>query len=243
MQAVARDRRAAQLEPRRDRRRRDDRERPPAPMRPTRRDRRRRRARRGRSRRGDADIRRRHGRIDEPASPTSRPKRSRTSVAEDAASRSPKSRRRSRRGGRSKRRRPPDEPIRKMDWYILKVQSNREDSIARGACSDASTIAGLDDYFGEIIVPTEMVSEFKGGKKQVVEAEAVSRATSSCTWRSTTTRGSWSARRPASAISPAPAASRRRCCRTKSPQIVAKQEEKTDEAPKLEDQASSRATA
>jgi transcriptional antiterminator NusG len=28
-------------------------------------------------------------------------------------------------------------------------------------------IAGLDDYFGEIIVPTEMVSEFKNGKKKV----------------------------------------------------------------------------
>ena len=30
-------------------------------------------------------------------------------------------------------------------------------------------MAGLADFFGEIIVPTEMVSEFKGGKKRVVK--------------------------------------------------------------------------
>ena len=55
-----------------------------------------------------------------------------------------------------------------MDWYILKVQSNREESIREGLMRRV-TIAGLDDYFGEIIVPTEMVTEFKGGKKRVVK--------------------------------------------------------------------------
>ncbi len=30
-------------------------------------------------------------------------------------------------------------------------------------------MAGLDKYFGDIIVPTEMVTEFKGGKKKVVK--------------------------------------------------------------------------
>ena len=55
-----------------------------------------------------------------------------------------------------------------MDWYILKVQSNREDSI-RDGLQRRVAIAGLDDYFGEIIVPTEMVTEFKGGKKRVVK--------------------------------------------------------------------------
>jgi len=60
-----------------------------------------------------------------------------------------------------------DEPI-QMDWYILKVQSNRERSIA-DALRRKVAIEGLDRYFGEIVVPTEKVTEFKGGKKKVVE--------------------------------------------------------------------------
>ena len=53
---------------------------------------------------------------------------------------------------------------RPLDWYILKVQSNREDSIAAGLQRRVK-MAGLDDFFQEIIVPVEMVTEFKGGKK------------------------------------------------------------------------------
>ncbi|MCD4728874.1 MAG: transcription termination/antitermination protein NusG [Pirellulales bacterium] len=56
----------------------------------------------------------------------------------------------------------------KMDWYILKVQSNREDSIRDGLMRRVA-IAGLDYYFDEIIVPTEKVTEFKGGKKKIVK--------------------------------------------------------------------------
>ncbi len=56
----------------------------------------------------------------------------------------------------------------KKEWYILKVQSNREDSIA-DALQRRIAIAALGDYFDEIIVPTEKVSEFKGGKKRVVK--------------------------------------------------------------------------
>ena len=56
-----------------------------------------------------------------------------------------------------------------MDWYILKVQSNRERSIAealeRKMQSRRPTIA----IFDQVIVPTEKVTEFKGGKKKVVE--------------------------------------------------------------------------
>jgi transcriptional antiterminator NusG len=55
-----------------------------------------------------------------------------------------------------------------MDWYILKVQSNRERSIAE-ALERKIAIAGLSKYFGQVIVPTEKVTEFKGGKKKVVE--------------------------------------------------------------------------
>ncbi len=56
----------------------------------------------------------------------------------------------------------------KKDWYILKVQSNRERSIAE-ALRRKIAIEGLEDYFGDIIVPTEKVTEFKGGKKKIVE--------------------------------------------------------------------------
>lgn len=57
---------------------------------------------------------------------------------------------------------------RPLDWYILKVQSNREDSIAAGLQRRVK-MAGLDDFFQEIIVPVEMVTEFKGGKKKIVK--------------------------------------------------------------------------
>jgi transcriptional antiterminator NusG len=55
-----------------------------------------------------------------------------------------------------------------MDWFILKVQSNREDSI-REALLRRVAIAGLDRFFGDVIVPTEKVTEFKGGKKRVIK--------------------------------------------------------------------------
>jgi transcriptional antiterminator NusG len=55
-----------------------------------------------------------------------------------------------------------------LKWYILKVQSNREDSI-RDALQRRVSKAGLDKYFAEIVVPIEMVTEFKGGKKKVVK--------------------------------------------------------------------------
>ena len=52
-------------------------------------------------------------------------------------------------------------------WYILKVQSNREDSI-RETLLRRISMQGLDKWFGEVIVPKEQVTEFKGGKKRVV---------------------------------------------------------------------------
>lgn len=60
-----------------------------------------------------------------------------------------------------------DEEIKK-DWYILKVQSNRERSIA-AALQRKVAIEGIQHLFGEIMVPTEKVTEFKAGKKKVVE--------------------------------------------------------------------------
>lgn len=52
-----------------------------------------------------------------------------------------------------------------MDWYILKVQSNREESIRDGLRRRVA-IQGLEYYFGDVIIPTEKVTEVKGGKKR-----------------------------------------------------------------------------
>ncbi|MDP6442920.1 MAG: transcription termination/antitermination protein NusG [Pirellulaceae bacterium] len=54
-------------------------------------------------------------------------------------------------------------------WYILKVQVNREDSI-RDALQRRVKMHGLEEHFTEIIVPTEDVVEFtKAGKKRTVK--------------------------------------------------------------------------
>ena len=123
-----------------------------------------------------------------------------------------------------------DEPP-KMNWYILKVQSNREESIREGLQRRVA-VAGLDRYFGDIIVPTEMVSEFKGGKKRVVKRKlypgylVVNMEINEDTWflvRETPGIGDFTG----SAGKPTPMLPH------EVNKIVAKQEEKTDEAPKL----------
>ncbi len=60
-----------------------------------------------------------------------------------------------------------DEDI-ELNWYILKVQSNRERT-SSNALKRKIAIEGIENLFGEIIVPTEKVTEFKNGKKKVVE--------------------------------------------------------------------------
>lgn len=62
----------------------------------------------------------------------------------------------------------PDEVI-KTEWYILKVQVNREESI-RAALERKVKIEGLERYFGNIVVPTEDIAEFtKTGKRRIVK--------------------------------------------------------------------------
>jgi transcription termination/antitermination protein NusG len=55
-----------------------------------------------------------------------------------------------------------------MRWYVLKVQSNREKSI-RDSLLRRIKREGLEEKFGEIIIPTEKVKEAKGGKTRVTE--------------------------------------------------------------------------
>ena len=61
-----------------------------------------------------------------------------------------------------------EEDLSGMDWFILKVQSNRENSIS-DALKRRVAVAGLDRFFSEIMVPTEDVAEFKNGKRRVVK--------------------------------------------------------------------------
>ncbi|MFI4874087.1 MAG: transcription termination/antitermination protein NusG [Blastopirellula sp. JB062] len=55
-----------------------------------------------------------------------------------------------------------------MDWYILKVQSNREKSICANLWRRVK-MAGLEAHFDEIMVPTEDIVEFKNGKKKITK--------------------------------------------------------------------------
>ena len=56
-----------------------------------------------------------------------------------------------------------------MEWYILKVQVNRETTIC-AALQRRVKMAGYEPYFGDILVPTEDVREFtKSGKQRIVK--------------------------------------------------------------------------
>lgn len=55
-----------------------------------------------------------------------------------------------------------------LQWYVLKVQSNREKTI-RDSLLRRIKLEGLESEFGEIIIPTEKIAETRGGKKRVVE--------------------------------------------------------------------------
>jgi transcriptional antiterminator NusG len=125
------------------------------------------------------------------------------------------------------------EPAREIqkDWYILKVQSNREESIREGLLRRIA-IAGLQDFFGEIIVPFEMRSEFKNGRKRVFKQKlypgylVVNMEINDDTWflvRETPGIGDFTG----TSGKPSPMQPH------EVAKILAKQEEKTDEAPKL----------
>jgi transcriptional antiterminator NusG len=61
-----------------------------------------------------------------------------------------------------------DEPAPELVWYVLKVQSSREDTI-RDALQRRVKIQGLQRYFGQIVVPTEKITEIRNNKKRIVE--------------------------------------------------------------------------
>ena len=60
----------------------------------------------------------------------------------------------------------PTPPARRFEWYVLRVQSGRENKV-RDNLDRRVKAAGLDDVVSQILVPTETVTEVKGGKKRV----------------------------------------------------------------------------
>jgi transcription termination/antitermination protein NusG len=151
-----------------------------------------------------------------PPAPAEPPAEARDAVAEAPAAETPKT---------------AEQKSDKMDWYILKVQSNREESIREGLLRRVA-VAGLGFYFSEIIVPTEKVTEFKGGKKRVVKRKlypgylVVHMEINDDTWflvRETPGIGDFTG----AAGHPSPMLPH------EVARIVAKQEEKSEKAPKL----------
>ncbi len=53
-------------------------------------------------------------------------------------------------------------------WYVVKVQSGREESI-KESIERRVKIEGLEEYFGQIIIPVERITEMRGGKRVVRE--------------------------------------------------------------------------
>lgn len=64
-----------------------------------------------------------------------------------------------------------DEPPPELVWYVLKVQSGREDTI-RDALERRVKIQGLTRFFSRIVVPTEKITEIRNNKKRVVERKS-----------------------------------------------------------------------
>ena len=54
------------------------------------------------------------------------------------------------------------------EWYVLRVASGREESVKEGLLKKIQ-LAGLEEQVPTVLVPTERVSEIKGGKKRFKE--------------------------------------------------------------------------
>ena len=58
---------------------------------------------------------------------------------------------------------PPGHP---KKWYVVKVQSGREDSI-KGALERRVKLENLEPYVGRIVVPVEKITEVRDGKRRI----------------------------------------------------------------------------
>ena len=55
-----------------------------------------------------------------------------------------------------------------MDWYVIQAFSNCEKKV-KAAIEERIEISGLSEMFGEIMIPTEQVTELKKGQKKQLE--------------------------------------------------------------------------
>jgi transcriptional antiterminator NusG len=55
-------------------------------------------------------------------------------------------------------------PPNNKHWYVVKVQSGREESI-KESIERRVKIEGLEDYYGQIVIPVERVTEMRNGKR------------------------------------------------------------------------------
>lgn len=60
---------------------------------------------------------------------------------------------------------PLPEPTGNKKWYVIKVQSGREDTIREAIERKVKIEPGMDQFFGQIIVPVERTVELVKGKK------------------------------------------------------------------------------
>lgn len=54
------------------------------------------------------------------------------------------------------------------EWFVLRVQSNKEDKV-RSSLLERIKAKGLENLISNVLVPSEKVSEIKGGKKKIIE--------------------------------------------------------------------------
>ncbi len=53
-------------------------------------------------------------------------------------------------------------------WFVLRVQSNKEDKV-KDSLLELIKVRGLEKLITNVLVPSEKVSEIKGGKKKITE--------------------------------------------------------------------------
>ena len=55
-----------------------------------------------------------------------------------------------------------------MNWYVIQAFSNCEAKV-KAALEERIEMSGLSDKFGDIMIPTEQVTELKKGQKKQME--------------------------------------------------------------------------
>ena len=55
-----------------------------------------------------------------------------------------------------------------MDWYVIQAYSGYEQKV-KAALEERIEMSGLSDKFGDIMIPTEQVTELKKGQKKQME--------------------------------------------------------------------------